>query len=452
MGKPLNGNSMEIAILGYGTEGKALAQYFKRRKANITIFDQNPNTKVPLAFKAVTGPHAFDNLAEFDAVFKSPGIPPHRLGDINNLTSLTQFFLANCPCPVIAVTGTKGKGTTATLIYEILKAAGYDTYLGGNIGVPPTEFLGKLKKSSIVVLEISSFQAQGLTQGPHTAVILMTTRDHMDYHTDIEEYHSAKAALVAHQGPDDRVIANADHPISLKIAKKSRGALYTVSTRKKVATGAELNAGRIVLKFKGRSIAVCKTSDVALLGPHNLENVLAACATAALYDVAPETMGQVIRAFKGLPHRLEFIKTISGTDYYNDSFSVNPEAAIAGVRSFKAPLHLIAGGYERFADFTEWAKVCLAQKNLKTIIFTGNQSAVRMFEELKKHPPRKNLRIVRLLNLREAVIAAKTYAKKGDIVLFSPGCPSFDEFTNYKERGETFKTLIQGISEQSTPE
>jgi len=125
---------MKIAILGFGTEGKALAKYFKRRKAEITVFDQNQKVKIPEPFKGVTGPNAFTNIKGFDAVFKSPGIPPDRVGEVKNLTSLTQFFMANCPCPIIAVTGTKGKGTTSTLIYEILKTAGHDAYLGGNIG------------------------------------------------------------------------------------------------------------------------------------------------------------------------------------------------------------------------------------------------------------------------------------------------------------------------------
>ena len=434
---------MKIAILGFGTEGKALAKYFKRRKAEITVFDQNQKVKIPEPFKGVTGPNAFTNIKGFDAVFKSPGIPPDRVGEVKNLTSLTQFFMANCPCPIIAVTGTKGKGTTSTLIYEILKTAGHDAYLGGNIGIPPIEFLSKLKKSSVVVLEISSFQAQSLTLSPHIAVVLMTTSDHMDYHPNIEDYLNAKAQLIKHQAINDFIVANADYPHALKIAKQSSGTLLTVSTQKNVAKGAQLNRGKLVTKQDGTTHSLMSAKDVGLIGPHNLENILPAMVVAGLMDVDPKTIAHVIKDFMGLPHRLEFVKTLKGADYYNDSFSVNPEAAMAGIRAFKKPIHLIAGGYERFANFTEWAKVCLAQKNLKTIIFMGNQSAVRMFEELKKHPLRKDLQILRLLNLREAMIAAKTYAKKGDIVLFSPGCPSFDEFKNYKERGETFKSLIQ---------
>jgi UDP-N-acetylmuramoylalanine--D-glutamate ligase len=238
-------------------------------------------------------------------------------------------------------------------------------------------------------------------------------------------------------------VANADHKASLAIAKKSSATLFTVSTKKNVAQGAQLKDGKIMLKHKGLNVPVMKTKEVGLIGPHNLENILAAVAVGALHDVESNTMKEVIRDFKGLPHRLEFIKVVKGADYYNDSFSVNPESSIAGIRSFKKPLHLIAGGYERFADFKEWAKVCMAQKNLKTIVFTGKQSAERMFQELRALPPRKDLKIVRLLNLREAIIATKTYAQKGDIVLLSPGCPSFEEFKNYKERGETFKALIQ---------
>jgi UDP-N-acetylmuramoylalanine--D-glutamate ligase len=433
---------VNIAILGYGTEGKALAKYFKRRKANITIFDQSEDVEIPNSYKKTLGVDAFSVIGKFDAVYKSPGIPMERIPPVDNLTNLMQFFFANCPCPIIGVTGTKGKGTTATLIYEILKEAGHDAYLGGNIGNPPIEFLTKLKKSSVVVLEISSFQAQLLKQSPQMSVILMTTSDHMDHHADIKEYHEAKANLTKHQNEGDITIANVDYKYSTAIGKETSGQLFTLSTKKNVAKGAQLDGKKVVLKLDGKSVTIMNVKDVALIGAHNLENVLAAATATALYDVDPKTIQKVISEFTGLPHRLEFVKKVKGAHYYNDSFSVNPEASIAGMRAFKEPLILIAGGYERHAEFGDWAKAVVEQKNLKMLILTGKQSAVRMFEELREVNTRKNLKILRLLNVREAVIAAKTYAEKDDIVLLSPGCPSFDEFTDYKERGETFKALL----------
>ena len=439
---------MKIAILGYGVEGKALATYFKRRKADITVYDQNPKAKVPPKFNSILGPHAFENLKGFDWVFKSPGIPPERLGEILNLTTLTQFFFEQCPCPIIGVTGTKGKGTTATLIYEILKAANHDVYLGGNIGTPPTNFLGKLKKSSLVVLELSSFQTQSLTLSPHIAVILNVTSDHMDYHPSVQDYHNAKAQLIAHQTEEDITIFNADYKGSANIAKTSNAQTFKVSTKKKVSQGAELKEGKIVLKQGGQSHEIIPIKKVGLVGKHNLENILPAVIATSLLDVSPQIIGKVVQEFKGLPHRLEFVGTTQKVDYYNDSFSTTPETSIAAIRAFDRPIHLIAGGSEKYSDFKEWAKVCVESSNLKTLILTGQQTAPRMFEALlrandpKKKSHRKDLKILRLLNLREAMIAAKTYAKPGSIVILSPACASFEEFKNYKERGEVFKKLV----------
>ncbi|MFA6435918.1 MAG: UDP-N-acetylmuramoyl-L-alanine--D-glutamate ligase [Candidatus Gracilibacteria bacterium] len=438
---------MNIAILGFGMEGKALADYFKRRKAGITICDQNPKTQVPKHFKSQLGENAFSNLKNFDLVFKSPGIPPARVADTPRLTTLTQYFFEHCPCPIIGVTGTKGKGTTSTLIYHLLKDAGQDAYLGGNIGVPPITFLGKLKKNSIVVLELSSFQTQDLTKSPHIAVILNVTSDHMDYHASIEEYHSAKANLLKHQTENDIVVTNADYKKSLEIGKTSKGKLFTVSTQHKVGLGANIEDGKICIKGPKKIIPISSVKKVGLIGAHNLENILPAVVVAYGLSVEPASLKKTIQTFKGLPHRLELVATQKKVAYYNDSFSTTPETSVAAIRAFEKPIHLIAGGSEKYSDFSEWAKVCVETKNLKTVILTGEKSAVRMLEALRvanastQKIPRADLKILHLLNLREAMIAAKTYAKAGDIVLLSPACASFEEFTNYKERGEVFKKL-----------
>lgn len=394
------------------------------------------------------GPDAFKQIGRFDAVFKSPGIPPERLGEIENLTTLTNYFFEHCPCPIIGVTGTKGKGTTSTLIYELLKAGGADAYLGGNIGLPPLEFLGKLKKKSVVVLELSSFQTQDLKHSPHVAVILNTTSDHMDYHPTVADYHGAKANLLRRQIESDNVVVNADYPATLKIAKVSPATRFTVSTKKSVARGAFVERGQIILKNGTSRVKLMPTKAVALLGAHNLENVLPAVTVASLLDVAPQTIRTVVETFKGLPHRLEEVPSPFPFRFINDSFSTTPETSIAAVRSFAKPVHLIAGGSEKFSDFGAWAKACVAQPNLKTLILTGDQSAARMFAALKsvlKKSPRPLLAILRLRNLREAVIAAKTYAKPSDVILLSPACASFEEFPNYKVRGETFRKLAEGV-------
>ncbi len=440
---------MKIAILGYGIEGKALAKYFKHYGAELTICDQNPKVKVREKAKVKLGRSAFKGLKNFDMVFKSPGIPLKQLGKaasrIQNLTTLTRYFFEHCPCPIIGVTGTKGKGTTSTLIYEILKAAGYDVYLGGNIGVPPLEFLGKLKKPSWVVLELSSFQTQDLKQSPHIVVVLKTTSDHMDYHKNLKEYHYAKARLLRHQRKEDIVITNIDYSICIKIARKSKGQHFSVSTRRRVAQGAYIKQGKIILKNGKKAITIMPVKEVGLIGAHNLENVLPAVIVAGLLDVSPPTIRKAVALFKGLPHRLEHVATMNKVAYYNDSFSTTPETSIAAVQAFDAPIHLIAGGSEKFSDFKEWAKVCMAAKNLKTIILTGKQSATRMAEALAQATPstptKNSPLILRVRDLAEAMAAAQGHAAPRDIILLSPACASFEEFPNYKVRGETFKKL-----------
>lgn len=440
--------SQKIAILGYGTEGKALAAYFGAQGVHITVCDQNPYLKIPEPFQSRLGGNAFENLKGFDLIFKSPGIPPQRIGEVPT-TSLTQYFFEKCPCPIIGVTGTKGKGTTSTLIYEILKAGGLDAHLGGNIGIPPLEFLDQLTPASWVVLELSSFQTQDLLRSPHIGVVLNTTSDHLDYHVDQREYHGAKAQMLKQQTPNDHTIYNADYVNCAKIARSSKGHKWTVSTRKAVRNGAQIQGKKIVVKNEGKATEIMLVADVGLLGKHNLENVLPAVTVATLLDLSPATIRKAVSKFKGLPHRLEHVTTRGGVDYYNDSFSTTPETSLAGIEAFERPVHLIAGGSEKYSDFNAWAKACVKHKKLKTIFLTGKASASRMAKALEKanRPKsksfRKSLKIVRVETLEDAMCMAQKTATAKDVVLLSPACASFEEFPNYKVRGERFRELAR---------
>ena len=434
---------MRIAILGYGAEGKALADYFKGQKVDITICDENEQITISETFSRRVGKEAFKDLKDFDVVFKSPGVPNEKIDKNANITSLTQYFYEQCPCPIIAVTGTKGKGTTSTLLYEMLKEAGEDVYLGGNIGTPPLEFLNKLTKDSVVVLETSSFQAESLKQSPQTAVILMVTEDHLDHHGTLEAYHRAKANLVQFQNEEDVVIVNKDYPASIKIADISKAQKKIVSTQKEVTTGACIENGKVVLKKNGEATVIMDTEEIGMVGAHNIENVLAAMTAADHYGVTTQAMKKVATSFKGLPHRLEWVKEEEGVQYFNDSFAVNPSSSIAAIKAFAKPVILLAGGFDRGLDFTEWAKICVQGAHVKQIILLGDNAAPRMHEALKNQKEtRDSLVIVRVANLSEGIIQAKKAAEHGDVVVLSPGCASFDEFKNYKERGEAFKQLV----------
>ena len=461
--------SAKIAILGYGEEGQILTRYLlKHGFKNLTICDQKKSLKnLPRkrTVKLRLGLGYLKGLGKFDDIFRSPGISclrkelrafrPSRhsreSGKLpTRLTSLTQYFFAHCPCPIIGVTGTKGKGTTAALIHKILKKAGRDAYLGGNIGNPPLNFLDKLKPNSIVVLELSSFQLQDLKTSPHIAVILMVTSEHLDYHASTREYRQAKTSITKHQTTQDFLVINQSYPATRAYAKKTKAQALRVDTQKpltRLQKGAYIKDGKIYLqlpaKHPPKPQLICPTNQVGLLGPHNLENILAAVTAVGLLRIPLTKIRPVLKSFKGLPHRLELVTTHRGIKFYNDSFSTTPETCIAALKSFQQPLFLIVGGSEKNSDFHGLARQIIRQRNLKTLILCG-LTAKRIEKAVQQAKPKKHpLKIIHTKNYPAAFLAIKKEACPGDVVLLSPACASFDQFQNYKERGETFRRLAK---------
>ncbi|MCG2691345.1 UDP-N-acetylmuramoyl-L-alanine--D-glutamate ligase, partial [Microgenomates group bacterium] len=306
-----------IAILGLGEEGQDVLTWLKSNSLNcrIKVFDKITTV----------------DLSGFDIVFRSPGF--WRLSPMLKkaaaagvmITSATKLFFNLCPCPIIGVTGTKGKGTTASLITRILTQSGQSVYLAGNIGKPMLQLLSKLKVTDLVCLELSSFQLQDLTKSPHIAVVLNITSEHLDVHQTTAEYRQAKANIVKYQTPSDHAIINSDYQMT-----KSMTAL----TKAKVS-------------FFSRHDLSLDHRRIQLRGEHNLENIAAAIATAQLFKISNQTITQAIYSFKGLEHRLEFVREVKGVKYYNDSFSTTPETAIAAIKSFKEPEILILGGSDK---------------------------------------------------------------------------------------------------------
>lgn len=422
-------NQENIAILGRGIEGQALERYFQKKGfAQVTVLDEKED------------PKAFQNLAQYDRIFRSPGIRldrPELQGLEAKLTSLTQYFFDHCPCPIIGVTGTKGKGTTSTLIYEMLKADGKDVYLGGNIGLPPTEFLDKLTPQSLVVLELSSFQLEDLKSSPHIAIVLNVTSEHLDHHPNTEAYRQAKTPIVRFQKPADIKIINEDYEGSRAFAALGEGKSYFYSRKKESAAAeAHLHTEEGAEKIIALNKAIADRQDIALRGDHNLENVLPACLAATLLGVPAKTIQKTLRTFKGLPHRLEEVAQIKGVTYVNDSFSTTPETSIAGIQAFAEPLYLIAGGSEKHSDFTEWGKACAAAKNLKAVLLIG-ETAPRLEAALPDSVNR-----VHTKTLEASLEWLQNKTEPGNVVLLSPACASFDQFDNYKHRGESFKKML----------
>lgn len=414
---------------------------------DLTICDRNADLIVLNAHgQTRLGEDYMKNLDDFDFVFRSPGISAAlpELADIRaagKLTSVTRYFFEHCPCPIIGVTGTKGKGTTATLISLILKEAGLDVFLGGNIGEPPVNFLDRLSPSSLVVLELSSFQLMDLDRSPHVAVVLNVVNEHMDYHHSFDEYISAKQNIARFQNEKDFLILNQDHSYAADFFSDPG-----IFRARKIFVNSDEGAVR---DFVAR---VCPVSEIGLLGKHNLENIFSALAVARIFDFSFEHITKVVREFRGLPHRLELAgePVVNGTvkrvvKFYNDSFSTTPETSIAGMLAFDAPLYLIAGGSEKFSAFDEWAATVKSLSNVKKVFLMG-PSGKRMAALIgEKGQLVENLKEGFDAAVAEAAREGEVGSVASSVILLSPGAASFNEFKNYKERGEAFRNLVDAV-------
>ncbi len=428
-----------IAVLGEGIEGSSSASFLTSKGSEVTVLDEK------------TDKDYLENLNEYDLVVRSPGIKylelqKHVSGD--KITSQTKLFFDLCPCPIIGVTGTKGKGTTSTLIYEMLRADGKDVYLGGNIGVPPFEFLEKLSKDSIVVLELSSFQLQDLEKSPHIAVMLMVTKEHLDYHEDVLEYIEAKRNILTHQSSNDFAILNRDYPATNESDVLTQGKVYFVSREREVEEGCFARDGRVVLRVDGKEIEVIETEELQLKGEHNYENVCSATMAAYLAGVSVPAINKALRGFSGLEHRLELVGKIDEVEYYNDSFSTTPETAIAAIEAFDNPEILILGGSSKNSDFKELAETIHRKTNIKAIIGIGDEWE-KIKEELAKVGPSAVIVLEGAKDMSTVVKGAQKLAAPGDVVLLSPACASFGMFENYKDRGNQFKKEVLSLKEEA---
>ncbi len=450
-----------VAVLGFGQEGQAVSKYLLKHGIKPVLFDQKPWGEWPkekqneikkLEVNFTFGPEAFKKLAGFEVAFRSPGIPISKIQMPKSkcqITSQTKFFFNNCPAKLIGVTGTKGKGTTATLISEILKSQRQmsnvkcQTYLTGNIGKEqPLNILDDLKKDDWVVYELSSFQLQDLKQSPHIGVVLMITQEHLDYHKNTEEYREAKESIVKFQTKGDFAVINADFPESMAIGRLGESAKLYFSRQQKVMPGCFVANDKILyIGPDGKTQDIVKINELLLKGSHNLENACAAVIAAHCAGCSDNTIMQILRNFKGLEHRLELVAEKNGIKFYNDSFSTTPETAIAAIRSFNEPLIVILGGSSKHSDFTELGKTIKDSKNIKALILVGLE-AVRIKSAINK-PEIAILEGAK--NMPEIFEQIKSTAKKGDVILLSPACASFDMFKNYQDRGEQYKNCVNNF-------
>jgi len=404
----------KIAILGYGLEGQDAEKYFKNLGDEVTVLDKKFDENY------------LKNLNDFNIIVRSPGVyrylPEIVKAEENGvkITSSLKIFFDNCPGNIIGVTGTKGKGTTSTLIYEILKNAGKDVYLVGNIGKPYLELLSKLTKNSFVIMELSSFQLIDLTKSPHIAVVLNITLDHMDWHKSKEEYVEAKKNILSYQSPDDFAILNEEYETPKSFVEAAKGKTVFFSKTK------------LEQKYK---------ENLLLRGEHNLENIAAAVAAAKIVGINEGTILETVRSFKGLEHRLELVDTIESIAFYNDSFATGPQPTIAAMNSFTDPETLILGGSDKGLDYQELMREIEKKENIKNLILIGDVGN-KITDILKGYAFQGSVINMGHSSMEEIVKKAFEITPRGGIVILSPAAASFDMFKDYKDRGNQFKKSV----------
>jgi len=454
----------KIAILGLSVEGVDCASFFSQQQAHITCCDRRSAAELGNSyshFKKCSvsfhlGKDYLDHLEQYDIIVRTPGMSP-RIPELVKarqsgvvITSATQLFFDVCPASIIGVTGTKGKGTTSSLISEIFKEEKRNVWLGGNIGIPLLSSVSKIRPSDVVVYELSSFQLEDLHTSPHIAVVLTITCDHLanedpnatNYHKDITQYREAKMPIVKYQKAEDIVIVNADNATSKSFAALTPASRFSFSSHTQMAD-AYVFGNTVYVRKNGSVSKICSMDEIRLLGVHNLENIAAASLTAIVAGASVRSVRRAVTSFCCLPHRLEHVRSLNDVSYYNDSFSTTPETAIAAIRSFNTPIILIAGGSDKKSDYTHLGNV-LADSTVRVLVAIGitADKIVRAAHRAGyKGLVKRNLK-----TMHEIVSYCAKIARPGDTVLLSPSCASFDMFKNYKERGNQFNHEVTLLS------
>lgn len=432
---------MKVAIVGYGIQGRSAYEYWEALGAEITICDIEESIDLPSTAARQLGSLYLRRLDRFDLIVRGPKVHPRDLVAANSpailtkVTSATNEFFRVCPTRnIIGVTGTKGKGTTSTLIAKMLQADGKRVHLGGNIGIPPLDLLKQdIQPDDWVVLELANYQLLDLRYSPHIAVCLMIVPEHLDWHTDTEEYYTSKTQPFRYQTPDDIAIYYADNDASKRIASTGKGWKVPYMA----FPGGNVVNGQIIIDNQ----PVCATAELKLLGEHNWQNACAAVTVFWKISQHIAAMRQVLTTFSGLEHRLELVRELDDIRYYDDSFGTTPETAIVAVQAFGAPKVLILGGSDKGTVYDELAKVVAADK-VRSVVLIGEQA-----DSIRSALERAGFTatIPGGATMTDIVATARSVAKPGDVILLSPACASFDMFQNYLDRAEQFKAAVQAL-------
>jgi UDP-N-acetylmuramoylalanine--D-glutamate ligase len=442
-------NGKRVLVVGLGRSGVASALFLQSRGARVTVSDAKSEdqlreqipTLLDAGIAVETGAHGERTFSNQDLIVVSPGVPvdaeplvqARALGQpvIGEIELASQFL----PGPIVAITGSNGKTTTTTLVGEIIAASGLRTLVGGNIGTAAISLAEKATSETAIVLEVSSFQLETIrTFRPKVAVVLNVTPDHLDRHRTFAAYVNAKARIFENQQRDDFAVLNADDPTCIDLARRTRAQVFWFSREREVESGAFVRDGQVVFRRNGSAQTVLAVSEIPLKGSHNLENVLAAVCAATLMGCEPEKIRAAVVNFKAVEHRLEYVATIGGVEYYNDSKATNVDATIKALQSFPANIHLILGGKDKGSDYTLLNN--LLRERVKSVYSIGAAA-----EKIQSHI-QGTTQIVSSGTIEAAVKQASAAARPGDVVLLAPACASFDQFQSYEHRGRVFKELV----------
>jgi UDP-N-acetylmuramoylalanine--D-glutamate ligase len=446
-----------IAVLGFARQGRALARWLPMVGAQVVVSDNRSAELLQAETAAfpdvefVLGGHPESLLDGVDMLCLSGGVPLElpivqaAVARGIRLTNDAQFFLERCPAPVIGITGSAGKTTTTTLTGDILRRAGFRTWVGGNIGDVLLDVLGDITPDDRVVMELSSFQLDLMTTSPAVAAVLNITPNHLDRHGTMEAYTHAKANIVRYQRNGDCAVLGYDDAGSRDLAALRPGEPVWFSGRDMVANGAFLAGQRLVLvgaaSPDGESHVICEKGDIPLRGDHNVLNVLAACAITGVVGVSPEVMAAAIRDFRPVTHRLETVRVLNGVTFVNDSIATAPERVVAALRSYTEPLVLLAGGKDKNLPWEEMIRLALRVSRHIVAFGQAGQLVVAMVAQVGGDPAQ----VTQVATLAEAVQEAAARAQPGDVVLLSPGGTSYDAYPDFAARGEHFRQLVTAL-------
>ena len=445
-----------VLVVGLGKSGVASALFLKQRGARVTVSDtKSPDQlreEIPMlldhGIAVETGGHGERTFREQDLIVVSPGVPvdaaPLLQARAAGEPVIGEIELAaqNLPGDIVAITGSNGKTTTTTLVGEILAAGGLPVSVGGNIGTPAISLVERATRQTIVVLEVSSFQLETIqTFRPKVAVVLNITPDHLDRHRTFQTYVDAKARIFENQQSSDFAVLNEDDPTCRTLADRTRAQVFWFSRKKEIPQGAFVRDGKILFLDGKSHREVMLISEIPLKGAHNLENVLAGVCAGALMGCEPAKIRQAIQNFKAVEHRLEYVATVKGVEYFNDSKATNVDATIKALESFPKNIHLILGGKDKGSDYTVLND--LLRERVKRVYTIGAAA-----EKIESHI-KGAAEIVHAETLENAIRRASAVAEPGDIVLLAPACASFDQFQSYNHRGRVFKEVVQALAQTS---